>query len=98
MDDPVNNGWAHVNTKSLEDRNKDLMWTGGEYNKGVCKGIRVKYECGGSAAGFLYPICITVSRLSKDELQKDEVVVFPIEWQYINGHIDPRNRDTGYMC
>ena len=58
----------------------------------------MKYACGGSAAGFLYPICIIVSGLSKNELQKYEFVVVPIEGLSINVHIDPRNIEVGYMC
>ena len=47
---------------------------------------------------FLYPICIVISGLSTDELKKVEFVVIPIEGLSINGHIDPRNREVGYMC
>ena len=39
-----------------------------------------------------------VSGLSKDELPNEEFVVVPIEGLSINGHIDPRNKEVGYMC
>ena len=60
--------------------------------------MRVKYTCGGSVAGFLYPMCVIISGLSKDELQKEECVVIPIKGLSINGIIDPRDRDVGYVC
>ena len=65
-DDHINNRWLRVTTNSLTNRNKDSMWSNNESNEGVCKGIPVKYACGGSAAVFIYPICIIVSGLSKD--------------------------------
>ena len=34
----------------------------------------------------------------QDELQKDEFLVVPVEGLSINGHIDPRNKELGYMC
>ena len=92
------NGWARVKTKTLESKNKDSIWSNNDTTEGVCKGIRTKYACGGSAAGFLYPICIMISGLSKEELPNDQCVVVPIIGLSINGHIDPRNNEEGYMC
>ena len=98
INDTKTNSWARVKTASLENRNKDSMWSNNDTTEGVCKGIRIKYACGGSAAGFIYPICIIVSGLSKEELPKDDFTVVPIEGLSINGHIDPRNKEVGYMC
>ena len=39
-----------------------------------------------------------MSGLSKDKLQKDDFFVVPIEGLSINGHINPRNVEVGYMC
>ena len=94
INDQGYNGWARVKTKTLESRNKDSIWSNNDTTEGVCKGIRVKYACGGSAAGFLYPICIMVSGFSKDELTNDQFVVVPIIGLSINGHIDPRNNEV----
>ena len=62
------------------------------------KGIRIKYTCGGSAAEFLYPICIIVSGLSKDELLNDQFFIVLIIGLSINGHIGPINKEVEYMC
>ena len=72
----------------------DRQWK----KQGVYKGVRVKYAYGGSAAGCLYLICIVVSGPSKDELKKDEFMVVNIEGLSSNDHIDPRNKEVGYMC
>ena len=90
--------WARVTKNTIQNRNKDSMWSNTDSIDGICKGIRVKYACGGSAAGFLYPICIIISGLSKDEMPKEEFVVIPIEGLSINGHVDPRNKEVGYTC
>ena len=39
-----------------------------------------------------------VSGLTKDELPNDQFVVVPIIGLSMNGHIDPRNNEVGYMC
>ena len=64
----------------------------------VCKGIRIKFSCGGSAAGFVYPISIGVTNLSKEELPNDQWLVIPIKGLSINGHINPRNDEVGCVC
>ena len=74
------------------------MWPGNNNNEGDCKGIRVKYVCGGLAAGFLYPICIIIFGLSVDELQHDDVIVVPVEGFSVNIHMDPRNIEVEYLC
>ena len=52
----------------------------------------------GSAAGFLYPICIQVANLSKEELPSEDFVVVAIPGLAVNGHIDPRCDAVGYLC
>ena len=46
----------------------------------------------------MYPLVIVLSGLSKDELPNDDFLVVPIEGLNVNGHIDPRNKELGYMC
>ena len=96
--DSANNGWSRVDTDSLIARKKDAIWSPDESKNIVCKGIRIKFACGGSGGGFMYPICILVSNLSKSELPMDEFSVVPIQGLSINGHIDPRNEELGYLC
>ena len=55
-------------TQSLKCRDRDSLWTADETKDTVYKGLRVKFACGGSAGGFIYPICILVSGLSENEL------------------------------
>ena len=64
----------------------------------MAKSIRVKFVCSGSAGGFLYPICILVSNISKEHLPKHEFRVIEIEGLTINGNIDPRSKESGYLC
>ena len=96
--DHSNNGWSHVTETSLERRSTDSMWISDKAQDNVCKGIRVKFACGGSAAGFLYPICILVSNLNQQELPSDDFIVVPIPGLAVNGHIDPRCEEVGYLC
>ena len=96
--DPHSNGWSRVTTESIVNRNKDSIWKNDPDGDKTCKGIRVKFACGGSAGGFIYPICIAVSGLSTTELPGDQWVVVPIKGLSINGHIDPRNQELGYLC
>ena len=46
----------------------------------------------------MYSVVIVLSGLSKDELPNDEFLVVPIEGLSVNGHIDPSNKEVGYMC
>ena len=96
--DPANNGWARVKEESYHTRGKDAIWTPDTAKDNICKGIRVKFACGSSAGGYVYPICIQVSNLSKEELPLDEFLVIPIPGLSINGHIDPRSNEVGYLC
>ena len=89
---------ARATTQTLLDRNKSSIWRNADTEDRTCKGIRVKFACGGSAGGFVYPVVIVLSGLSKDELPNDDFLVVPIEGLSVNGHIDPRNKEVGYMC
>ena len=84
--DHANNGWARVKEDAIKTRNKDAIWTPDSRKDTVCKGIRVKFACGSSAGGFVYPICIQVSNLNKEELPRDEFLVayqrFEHQWAY----------------
>ena len=75
----------------------NIRYNGRTRKDNVCKGIRVKFACGSSAGGFVYPICIQVSNLNKEELPTDEFLVVPIKGLSINGHIDPRSEEIGYL-
>ena len=52
---------------------------------------------GGSAGGFIYPVVIVLSGLSKDELPNNDFLVVQIEGLSVNGHIDPMNKEVGYI-
>ena len=95
---PHSNGWSRATTKTIINRNKDSIWKNDPDGDKTCKGICIKFACGGSAGGFIYPICIAVSGLSATELPGDQWVVVPIKGLSINGHIDPRNQELGYLC
>ena len=96
--DNINNAWARVTEESLINQNKYSMWCEDDDDSGICKGIRVKFLCGGSTAGFIYPICIIESQLSIGKFPSNDFVVVPVEGLLINDHIDPRNREIGYVC
>jgi len=64
----------------------------------IDKGIRVKFACGGSAGGFVYPICVVVSNLTQAEFPSDDFKVVPVKGLSINGHINPRSKEVGYLC
>ena len=93
----INNTWERITEESLFNRNKDFMWCEDNDDSGICKGIRVKFACGGSAAGFIYPIYIIVSQLSIGKFPSNDFVVVLVEGLSINCHIDPRNREIGCM-
>ena len=63
--DYMNDEWSRVTTKSLASRNNDAIWTSDDQSDNICKDIRIKLACGGSAVGCVYPIVIVVSDLSK---------------------------------
>ena len=90
--------YSQVRSKSLDDRNKSSMWTKSTSNNEIGVGVRVKFSCGGSAGGYIYPIFILVPGLSDAEMPSDNFIVVPVEGMTTNGHIDPRNRELGYVC
>ena len=96
--DKMNNGWSRMTTSSLTSRNKDSMWTSDDTKNTTCKGVRVNFACGGSSAGNLYPIVILISNLSKDDFASNNFKVLPIKGLCINGNIDPRCKEIGYVC
>ena len=96
--DTGNNGWSRVTTESLESRDMDSIWSDDKTQNKMARSIRVKFACGGTGGGYLYPICILVSNLSKEHLPKDEFKVIPIEGLSVNGHLDPRSKEIGYLC
>ena len=96
--DPKNNGWSRVTEDSLLSRGTDSVWNDAKIDNKMARSIRVKFACGGSGGGFLYPICILVSNLSKEQLPNSEFKVIPIAGLTVNGHIDARSREIGYLC
>ena len=94
----MNNIWSRVTIELLVSRNKDDIWTLHDRYDNVCKGIMIKYSYGASSAGFLYPIVIVVTNLSKEELPNDQWLVIPIKDLLINCHIDPRNEKVDHVC
>ena len=92
------NSYSRVKVDAIDDRNRSSIWINGDSSEEPCSGIRIKYACGGSAAGFIYPICILVSGLSDTEMPGEDFIVVPVEGLGINGRIDPRNKEVGYVC
>ena len=72
------------------------MWKKSESHNDISAGVRVKFACGGSADGYIYPIVILVSGLSDTENPNENFIVVPVEGMIINGHINPRNNELGY--
>ena len=97
-DDHANNGWSRVKNESLSNRSKDAVWAPDQNNNNVCKGIRVKFACGGAAGAFIYSIGILVSGLSSNEFPSNDFKVIPVKGLSINAHIDPRSEEVGYLC
>ena len=90
--------YSRVKVESIEDRNRSSIWINSDSSEEPCSGIRVKFACGGSAAGFVYPIVILISGLSDSEMPKDDFLVVEMKGMGINGRIDPRNEEIGYVC
>ena len=96
--DCLNNGWSRVTINSLVNYKKDSIWTSNTSTYITYKGIRINFSCGGSAAGFVCHIYIVISNLYKQELHNDYFLVVPINGISINGHIDCRSEEVGYIC
>ena len=58
----------------------------------------MKFACGGSTGGFIYPIGIMISNLSKVELPSNDLSVIPIKGLSINCNIDLRDDKVSYLC
>ena len=92
------NCWSRVCRGSLKVRNKSSYWVDSADSEEICKGIRVKFACGGCAAGYILPICIQVSGLTKTEIPDNEFLVFEISGMSINGDMDISSEEPGYLC
>ena len=92
------NSYSRVKVESIEDRNRSSIWINSDSTEEPCSGVRVKFACGGSAAGFVYPICILISGLKDSEMPSEDFVVVKLKGLGINGRIDPRNEEVGYIC
>lgn len=93
-----NNSYSRVKVDATNDRNKSNIWVNGDITEEPFTVIRVRYSYGGSAAGCIYPICILISGLSDSEMPSDDFIVVPMKELGINGRIDPRNTEVGYVC
>ena len=71
--------YSRVKVDAIDDHNRSSIWINGDSSEEPCSGIRVKYACGGSAAGFIYPICILISGLSDSEMPNEDFVVATVE-------------------
>ena len=74
------------------------MWKRSDDNEGSCKGLRVKYHLGSTAAGSLLPIVIIYSGFNDLEMPKEDFYVCEIPGMTVNAHLDIRNQDMGYVC
>ena len=88
--DHGNNGWSRVEEKSSKSRDKNSLWSPDDSKNYICKGINVKFACGESAFGFMYPICLLISNLSEEEFPSNDFpsndfTVIPIKGLTING-------------
>lgn len=90
--------YLSVNVAAIDDRNRSSIWINTDSTEEPCSCIRIKFACGDSAAGYIYPICILLSGLSDAEISKQDFIVVPIEGLGINGRIDPRNKEVVYVC
>ena len=71
--------YSRVEVDAIDDRNRSSIWINGGSSEEPCSGIRVKYACGGSAAEFIYPICILISGLNDSEMPNKNFVVVNVE-------------------
>ena len=92
------NSYSIVKVASIEDRNMSSIWINSDPTEEPCGGVRVKFARGGSAAGFVYPICILISGLTDSEMPSKYLDVVKLKGLGINGRIDPRNEEVGYIC
>ena len=74
------------------------MWYPDYSTNSIWKDNLVKFSCGGSAFGFMHPICLLIGNLSKEELPSNDFAVTSTKGLTINGHNDPRSEEEGYLC
>ena len=74
------------------------MWKHSDDNEGSCKGLRVKYHLGTTAAGSLLPTVLIYSGFNDTEMPKEDFYVCGIPGMTVNAHLDIRNQDMGYVC
>ena len=74
------------------------MWKHSDDNEGSCKGLRVKYHLGSTAAGSLLPTVIIYSGFNDTEIPNEDFYVCQIPGLAVNAHLDIRNQDMGYVC
>lgn len=82
----------------IDDRNISSIQINGDSSEEPCSGIQIEYTHGGSATGFICLICILVSGLSDSEMTGDDFIVVHVPGLGINGRIDPRKKEGGYVC
>lgn len=86
---------SRVNVYAIDDRNQNSIWINNESSEEPCKEVRIKFACEGSGVGYVYPICVLISRLSDNEMLSRCFIVAHTEGLQINGMIDHRNMDEG---
>lgn len=85
--------YSRVKYQSINDHSKSSMWTKFKSNNEISTCTTVKFACGGSAVGYIYPIVILVSRLSDVEMPNNNFIVVPVEGMKINFHVDLINKE-----
>ena len=91
--------WARVDKSVLEQkvRNKSSFYKNDKNGDKSCKGVRVKYICGAFGCGSILPIVMQFTGLSQKEMPTKPFVVLPVPGLCINGHIDLRSEELGYV-
>ena len=89
--------YYQIETKRVDDHNRRYMWTKSKSHNEIVSGIIVNFACGDSVTGYVYPIIILVSGLSDTEILNDDFNVIHVEALTINGHINQRNKELGFV-
>ena len=45
--------YSKVRVDAIDDRNRSSIWINSDSTEEPCTGIRIKFACGGSAAGYI---------------------------------------------
>ena len=92
--------WTRVIEDSIVDdeRNTSSYWKDDDDDKSNKNGIRVKYTCGIAGCGSIFPIVMQFSGLSEQYMPEKEFVVLEIPGLCVNGHLDLRSEEIGYVC